>query len=116
MRAFQIGESVRGVQNGRLCVITKRWRDRGDRAYSYEAESATDGLRHVFGRGDLAPLSVDDIFLTDAAEKAREWTETRNRMIREARAKGLTLRAIAELTGLTHTAIAKIAATKRKAS
>lgn len=45
-----------------------------------------------------------------AADKAREWTDRRNALIVQAREDGATLRQIAELTGLSHTAVAKILA------
>ena len=48
--------------------------------------------------------------LSEAAEKARDWTEVRNIRIRRARDAGLTLRQIGEEAGLTHAAIAKILA------
>lgn len=44
------------------------------------------------------------------AQKARKATERRDDLIRQMRAEGATLRAIAEVAGLTHTAIAKILA------
>jgi len=43
-----------------------------------------------------------------AARKAREWTERRNALIRQAHAEGESFRSIAERVGLTHTAIKKI--------
>jgi phage terminase small subunit len=43
-----------------------------------------------------------------AAKKARSWTDRRNDAIRRARTAGASLRAIAEATGLSHTAIAKL--------
>lgn len=48
--------------------------------------------------------------IANAASKAREWTERRDALIREARADGASLRAIAVQAGLSHTAIAKIVA------
>lgn len=44
------------------------------------------------------------------ARKAREATKRRNAAIRQMRAEGSTLRAIAEAASLTHTAVAKIIA------
>jgi len=44
----------------------------------------------------------------DAATDARHATEQRDYWIRQARDEGSSLRAIAELTGLSHTAIANI--------
>lgn len=46
--------------------------------------------------------------LASAAAKAREWTETRDRLIVEAVAAGGSLREVAETVGLSHTAVAKI--------
>lgn len=43
--------------------------------------------------------------LRTAGRKAQEWTAERDRLIREARSQGGTLREIAELVGLTHTAV-----------
>lgn len=42
------------------------------------------------------------------ARKAREATARRDQLIRQMRAEGATLRAIAKAAGLTHTAVAKI--------
>ncbi len=77
-------------------------------------------MRTADGDGDYhgvarPPLSEQEerhltIFLTDAGEKAREWTATRDSMIREARQAGWSLRRIGETVGLTHGAIAKILA------
>lgn len=39
-----------------------------------------------------------------------KWIAKRDKLIREARREGLSLRAIADAAGLTHTAIAKILA------
>lgn len=50
---------------------------------------------------------------TVAGENVRHWTEERNRAIVAALAAGATQRAVAEATGLTHPAVAKIA--KRRA-
>lgn len=44
------------------------------------------------------------------ANEARAWTSMRDEAIRQMRAEGASLRAIAEAAGLTHTAIAKILA------
>jgi hypothetical protein len=44
------------------------------------------------------------------ARKARESTIKRDQAIRALRADGVALRTIAEAAGLTHTAVAKIAA------
>ena len=44
------------------------------------------------------------------ARKAQEATRNRDEAIRQMRANGATLRAIAEAAGLTHTAVAKILA------
>jgi predicted transcriptional regulator len=46
--------------------------------------------------------------LTTAATKARDWTEERNRLIREAHAAGGGVREIARLVGLTHPAVLNI--------
>lgn len=43
------------------------------------------------------------------ADAARIATEDRDTLIRMARGQGLSLRAIAEAAGLSHTAVAKIA-------
>lgn len=48
--------------------------------------------------------------LADAAHKARQWTELRDIRIRKAREEGQSLRTIAAVAGLSHTAIAKIVA------
>ncbi len=48
------------------------------------------------------------IYLANAGDKAREWTENRDNMIREAKAAGWSLRAIGEQVGLSHTAVRKI--------
>ncbi len=62
-----------------------------------------------FERADYEERQLT-IFLTDAGDKAREWTASRDRMIREAREAGWSLRRIGETVGLTHGAIAKILA------
>jgi transposase-like protein len=46
--------------------------------------------------------------LTTAAGKARDWTEERNRLVREAHAAGGGVREIARLIGLTHPAVLNI--------
>lgn len=46
--------------------------------------------------------------LSSQAKKAREATARRDQLIRAMRDEGSTLRAIAEVAGLTHTAVAKI--------
>jgi transposase-like protein len=46
--------------------------------------------------------------LTTAANKARDWTEERNRLVREAHAAGGGVREIARLVGLTHPAVLNI--------
>lgn len=46
--------------------------------------------------------------LTNAADKARSWTEERNRLIREAYAAGAGLREIGRLVGLTHPAVMNV--------
>lgn len=48
--------------------------------------------------------------LSNAAKKAREWTMKRDDLIRVAYHDGLSLRAIGDEAGLTHSAIAKIVA------
>lgn len=48
--------------------------------------------------------------LSNAAEKAREWTEKRNRLIREQHLAGMSNRKIAAEVGLSHVAVAKILA------
>lgn len=63
----------------------------------------------------MAVRSVPDLqAAASAAQKVREWTERRDRRIREALHDGASLRALGTATGLSHTAIAKIA--KRGAS
>lgn len=47
--------------------------------------------------------------VASAAQKAREWTERRDRRIRSAVAAGSSLRTVGEAAGLSHTAVAKIA-------
>lgn len=51
--------------------------------------------------------------LSRAADKVRESTAARDRLIAEAVAAGGSLREVAELAGLSHTAIAKIASRTR---
>jgi hypothetical protein len=46
--------------------------------------------------------------LRQAAERARDWTRKRNRLIGEAQARGLSLRTIGEAAGLSHGAVWKI--------
>lgn len=46
--------------------------------------------------------------LTTAAGKARDWTEERNRLVREAHQAGGGAREIARLVGLTHPAVLNI--------
>jgi len=46
--------------------------------------------------------------LANAAAKAREWTVRRDELIRAQLRRGVTLRAIAEVVDLSHTAIMKI--------
>ncbi len=48
--------------------------------------------------------------LRQAARRARLWTARRDLLIRQAHDDGLSLRAIGEVAGLSHTAIAKILA------
>ncbi len=48
--------------------------------------------------------------LRRAAKKAREATVERDRLIRQLREDGATLRAIAEACDLSHTAVAKVLA------
>ena len=48
--------------------------------------------------------------LASQSKRAREATARRDQLIREMRAEGATLRAIAAEAGLTHTAVAKILA------
>lgn len=48
--------------------------------------------------------------LASQARKAREAVSRRDQLIRQMRAEGATLRAIAEAAGVTHTAVAKILA------
>lgn len=60
-------------------------------------------------------MSVDDIAgwakkIADIDGERAELVHERDAAIRAAHAEGLTLRAIAEAAGLTHTAIAKIVA------
>lgn len=47
--------------------------------------------------------------LRDAADKARHWTTERDRLIVQAVKDGGSLREVAEVVGLSHTAVAKIA-------
>ncbi len=59
----------------------------------------------------IAPVPVDPATakrLTTAATKARDWTEERNRLIREAHAAGGGVREIARMVGLTHPAVLNI--------
>ena len=59
----------------------------------------------------LMPLDPDAAReLSRAARMADTWRENRDRLIREAHAKGAGLREIARLVGLTHPAISKIVA------
>lgn len=44
-----------------------------------------------------------------AAQKAREWTERRDKRIRAAVAAGASLRTVGAAAGLSHAAVAKIA-------
>lgn len=53
---------------------------------------------------------MDPYGIARASEKAREWTDARNRRIRTASEEGVSLRDIGQWAGLTHTAIAKIVA------
>lgn len=46
--------------------------------------------------------------LRTAGEQIGTWTAKRDQLIREAHAQGLSLRAIAEAVGLSHTGVAKI--------
>lgn len=48
--------------------------------------------------------------LTKKADAVQSSVKARDKAIRAARNKGMTLRAIADETGLSHTAIAKICA------
>lgn len=46
--------------------------------------------------------------LSTAADKARSWTDERNRLIREAHAAGGGVREIGRLVGLTHPAVMNV--------
>lgn len=46
--------------------------------------------------------------LTTSADKARSWTEERNRLIREVHAAGGGVREIARLVGLAHPSVLNI--------
>lgn len=46
--------------------------------------------------------------LSRAGDKSREWTARRDDLIRDAVKAGGSLREVAELVGLSHTAVAKI--------
>lgn len=46
--------------------------------------------------------------LSNAAKKARLWTERRDRLVRQLHSDGQSLRAIAEQAGMTHAGIARI--------
>ncbi len=54
-----------------------------------------------------SPTSVTEA--AHAAAKAREWAERRDSAIRAAVAAGVSLRVVAEATGLSHAGVAKIA-------
>ena len=61
--------------------------------------------RHPTSRGNRSRGMSE---LTNAAKKARDWTVKRDALIRERHAAGVSLRAIGEEAGLSHSAIAKI--------
>jgi len=52
--------------------------------------------------------------IANAAGKAREWTRRRDELIRAQLKVGVTLRALGEWSGLSHTAISKIGKRKEK--
>ena len=55
------------------------------------------------------PISADDAReLSRAARMADTWRTNRDRLIREAHAKGAGLREIGRLVGMTHRAVSKI--------
>lgn len=59
----------------------------------------------------VPPVPVDPALarkLSTAAGKAREWTEERNHLVREAHEAGGGAREIARLVGLTHPAVLNI--------
>lgn len=47
--------------------------------------------------------------LSTAGGKVRTWTQERDRLIRQAKGDGASLREIAEVVGLSHTAVKLIA-------
>lgn len=56
----------------------------------------------------LPPMALDAAMhkaLATAGGKVRTWTAERDRLIRQARANGATLREVGEAVGLTHTAV-----------
>ena len=55
-------------------------------------------------------MSSAEIHLRHSAKKVRDYTVDRDEQVRLLRAEGYTLRALAEMTKLSHTAIAKICA------
>lgn len=60
----------------------------------------------------LPVMSIDPEMsrsLRTAGRKVQEWTEERNRLIKQAREQGGSLREIAELVGLSHPAVKFIA-------
>lgn len=64
-------------------------------------------LMAAFARFNARRRSVTDP-LTEAAEQVRIWTRKRDRLIREARASGLSLRAVAVRAKVSHTSVKTI--------
>lgn len=59
----------------------------------------------------LPPVLTPDMEkqLRNAGRKVAEWTEERDRLVKEAVAAGGSLREVGEAVGLTHTAVSFIA-------
>lgn len=64
-----------------------------------------EGLHRLPGRMSAQNTAQQ---LASQARKAKEAVGRRDQLIRQMRGEGSTLRAIAEVCGLTHTAVAKI--------
>lgn len=68
----------------------------------------TEGGPRVRAESTLPPMTLTPDMhkaLATAGGKVRTWTAERDRLIREARAQGATLREVGEAVGLTHTAV-----------
>ena len=68
--------------------------------------SAPAGSTSTIGAVPVDPAAAKR--LTTAATKARDWTEERNRLIRESYAAEGGVREIARLVGLTHPSVLNI--------